>query len=396
MNPTIELIHSAFGPTTTLYDALQSSKNASQAELKRSYRKLALKYHPDKQVRSSSNPNGTLIKETITKFQAVSAAYEVLRDENRRSLYDKHDRILNDDEIYDGKARSDFSSSHENNYRSNDRRYKHNNAANASDEQQRWDDFFNSVFNDIMDAESRHGDAVSYRDSSQEKKDVLKFYATCKGDLQMVLKCVLHGREEDVDRWRREIITPAIGRGDVPDYLGSTDAKNEVSTGQTRMNDLVDSGEDSDDSGFEGNTKKNYKFSSIKKKRLKRMRNGSGNRHEAIKSATKFVEDSNDDAEDNSSKCSGTVAPPSMNRKEKMEFRVAKKRKMKAKRELEVANILKSKSWNSGLATENQTFRGGQQKRTGTFSDALLSSLEDKYLKGRGSRMKKKYDKRSN
>jgi len=382
MNPTIALIRSAFGPTATLYDALQSSKIASQAELKRSYRKLALKYHPDKQAQSSSNSNDELIKEATSKFQAVSAAYEVLMDENRRSLYDISGRIVNDDELNYGKTQSDFPSSHRSNYRSNDRRDKHQKTTKASDEQQRWDDFFNSVFREITGAESRYGDAVSYRNSSQEKKDVLKFYATCKGDLQMVLKCVVHGREKDFDRWRNEIIMPAIVTGDAVDYFGITNAKHKVSTGNTRITDLVDSGEDSDDCGFESRKKKNYKRSIVKKKRLKRNRSDSGNHSETIQSAVNFVQDFSNDAGDRSSKRSGTVAPPSMNRKEKLEFRVAKMRKMKATRELEIANILKSKTWNSGFATESKTGQRGQYKRTGAFSDAFLSNFEDKYFKG--------------
>ena len=63
-----------------LYDIIGVSKNASQDEIKKSYRKLALKYHPDK------NPDN---KDAEKKFKEAAEAYAVLSDENKRARYDQ-------------------------------------------------------------------------------------------------------------------------------------------------------------------------------------------------------------------------------------------------------------------------------------------------------------------
>lgn len=62
------------------YKILGVERNASQDEIKKAYRKLAMKYHPDQ---NKDNP------EAEQKFKEVNAAYEVLKDEQKRQAYDQ-------------------------------------------------------------------------------------------------------------------------------------------------------------------------------------------------------------------------------------------------------------------------------------------------------------------
>jgi len=65
-----------------LYSILGVSKNASKAELKAAYHKLARKYHPDV---NKDNPS------VAEKFKEISAAYDVLGDEDKRKKYDNNE-----------------------------------------------------------------------------------------------------------------------------------------------------------------------------------------------------------------------------------------------------------------------------------------------------------------
>ena len=62
------------------YDVLGVSKGAATEELKKAYRKLAIKFHPDK------NPDD---KDAEDKFKEASEAYHILSDEKRKANYDQ-------------------------------------------------------------------------------------------------------------------------------------------------------------------------------------------------------------------------------------------------------------------------------------------------------------------
>src|SRR5918998_3275362 len=63
------------------YAILGVAKTASDDDIKKAYRKLAMQYHPDRN-------NGS--REAEEKFKEITEAYDVLRDPNKRSAYDRY------------------------------------------------------------------------------------------------------------------------------------------------------------------------------------------------------------------------------------------------------------------------------------------------------------------
>ncbi len=62
------------------YELLEVERTANEATLKTAYRKLAMKYHPDK------NPG---CQDSETRFKAINEAYDCLKDPQKRAAYDR-------------------------------------------------------------------------------------------------------------------------------------------------------------------------------------------------------------------------------------------------------------------------------------------------------------------
>jgi molecular chaperone DnaJ len=80
------------------YETLGLSKSATSAEIKKAYRKMAIKYHPDK------NPDNKAAEE---KFKKAAEAYEILSNSDKKAKYDQfghqafQDKGLSKEVIYE-------------------------------------------------------------------------------------------------------------------------------------------------------------------------------------------------------------------------------------------------------------------------------------------------------
>jgi len=81
----------------SLYETLEISEGASESEIKKAYRKLARKYHPD------VNKD----KDAEDKFKEINSAYEILSDKEKKAQYDMHG-----DSMFGGQNFHDFTRSH--------------------------------------------------------------------------------------------------------------------------------------------------------------------------------------------------------------------------------------------------------------------------------------------
>jgi len=81
----------------SLYDTLEVSENANEAEIKKAYRKLARQYHPDVNKDKGAED----------KFKEINSAYEILSDKKKKAQYDAHG-----DSMFGGQNFHDFSRSH--------------------------------------------------------------------------------------------------------------------------------------------------------------------------------------------------------------------------------------------------------------------------------------------
>ncbi|KAL7527252.1 hypothetical protein ACHAWF_002109 [Thalassiosira exigua] len=353
----LALARSAFGPGSTLYSVLGCAPSSTPDELKRAYRRAALRHHPDRDRDASST----------LKFQAVSAAYQVLMDGGRRAAYDATGDVA-EDEAFPTREESD----------GDDGGSKFARGGRET-RQTHFERFFRSVFDEIISTGSRHyADAKSYRGSEAEREDVLHYYTMCKGDWRKVVECIVHGSPDEVIRWKADIVDPALAKGEIQTYSDVNvpgDRKSSFNSyggrpfKQTKRRILEDSSSDEEITA------------SSSKKRLGKTRR--------IKQNSLLV-DTDDESEDDTTRtksfASNTSATStSMSKRDKLDYRVAKKRKAKAEKEMEVADMIRSKNWGKNAA---EHFHRRTQKKAGVITDALLANMEERY--GKKSTRKKK------
>ncbi|KXB07611.1 molecular chaperone DnaJ, partial [candidate division MSBL1 archaeon SCGC-AAA382A20] len=158
------------------YKILGVDRNASEDEIKKAYRKLALKYHPDR------NPDDP---DAADKFKDAARAYEVLGDAEKRELYDRYgERGLS------GTQRQDFRS---------------------------YDDIF-SAFSDIFGQGSPFEDFFGGRGQRRKKRSGRNLRVTLKIDLEDIVE----ETTKTISLKRRDICPECKGSKSAPGTEPST------------------------------------------------------------------------------------------------------------------------------------------------------------------------------
>ncbi|KAH8666614.1 DnaJ domain-containing protein [Xylariales sp. PMI_506] len=169
-------------PQIDPYEVLQLDRAATADQVKSAYRKLALKNHPDKVPPSDK-------EEANRKFQEIAFAYAVLSDPARRTRYD---------------ATGDTSESI------------------VDSEGFSWSDYYREQFRDAISEDAIKKFAAKYKNSDEEKDDLLIAYEKHKGDMNKVYEEVMLSDVLEDDERFRQIIDEAIASKDVKAFKAYT------------------------------------------------------------------------------------------------------------------------------------------------------------------------------
>ncbi|TPX65601.1 hypothetical protein SpCBS45565_g05077 [Spizellomyces sp. 'palustris'] len=166
-----------------LYAEFNISRDASEEEVKKAYRKLALKYHPDKLSKASEEEKAA----ATAKFQEIAVWYKVLSDPVKRKRYDQTGELGESDDLFGDKGDAT------------------------------WDEYFRQLWDGLVTKESIEEFAKTYKGSEEERQDILEAYQSSKGDIFYILDSVPLMALDELDRVR-EIVTVAISGEDVKSY----------------------------------------------------------------------------------------------------------------------------------------------------------------------------------
>ncbi|PRW57170.1 chaperone dnaJ 6 [Chlorella sorokiniana] len=161
----------------SLYEALGVAKDASQADIRKAYMKLALQLHPDK------NPGDAGAEE---KFKTLQKVYAILSDPDKRRVYDQTGSVEDSEELAGEKFNELY-----NYYRA----------------------MYAKVTED--DLEQFH---TSFKGGEEERAELLKYYSQFKGDMAKVFEWVMCSDEAaDAHRFM-DILEAAVKAKEVPSF----------------------------------------------------------------------------------------------------------------------------------------------------------------------------------
>ncbi|KAJ2982002.1 hypothetical protein NQ176_g1675 [Zarea fungicola] len=192
-------------PSIDPYEVLGLKRTATADDVKKAYRKAALKHHPDKVADSDR------VKAHET-FQSIAFAYAVLSDPARRKRYDATGSTAESIVDSDG-----FN----------------------------WSEFYREQFKDAISTDAIEKFARKYKGSDEEKDDLLAAYEQSKGNMDALFELViLSNVVEDEERFRA-IIDQAIEDEDVPSFRAYTqETKSKRAARLRRARDEANEAED--------------------------------------------------------------------------------------------------------------------------------------------------------
>jgi DnaJ family protein C protein 9 len=162
--------------TKDLYKVLNVDKKAKESDIKKAFRRLSLKCHPDRHQDLEEGP-----KQAMTaKFQTLSKVHFILSDVEKRAYYDSTGAILNEDGL---------------------------------DAEADWDDYFRLLFPKVTTSDIDQF-MDNYKGSEDELKDLKAAYIRYEGDMDKISQAVIGFEEER----HRALIQDMINDEDVPEF----------------------------------------------------------------------------------------------------------------------------------------------------------------------------------